>query len=117
MGKFKKQPQQKRFRPKFHVKKGDTVVVLSGESKGEEGRVLKVFYRTGKAIVEGVNIVTKHAKQSAENPQGGILKQEAPIYLSKLMVVDKSGQPSRVGRRREGNKIVRYAKKSGQILD
>ncbi len=112
-----KQQQQKRFKPKYHIKTGDTVVVISGEDKGTEGRVLRILTKKGKAIVEGVNIITKHTKPDAENPQGGLVKKEAPIYIAKLMLIDpKSGEPTRVGRKKEGNKIVRYAKKSGEVI-
>ncbi len=117
MGK-KRIQQQKRFKPKFHVKKGDVVRVISGDSKGVEGRILQMDTKNGRAIVEGVNIVSRHTKPNAEHPQGGIIKKEAPVPLCKLMLVDpKTGEATRVGRRVEDGKIVRYAKKSGETID
>lgn len=103
---------------KLHIKKGDNVVVLSGEDKGKTGRVLEVFVDKQRAIVEGVNIVTKHAKPSAKNPQGGREKKEAPIHISNLAVADpKSGKATRIGRRlNENGKLVRYSKKSGEEI-
>lgn len=103
---------------KFHVKKGDKVVVLSGEHKGKEGVVLEMLPNKSKAIVEGVNVVKKHKKPSATDPQGGIEETEAPIYLSKLMLVDPStGEPTRVGRKLDENgKLVRYSKKTQEII-
>ena len=103
---------------KLHIKSGDTVQVIAGESKGETGKVLRVYPDKNRAVVEGVNVVTKHQKPSASNPQGGLLKEEAPIHISNLMVVDpKSGEATRVGRRvnAEG-KIERFAKKSGEVI-
>lgn len=106
-----------RFKPKFRIKKGDQVVVISGEDKGAEGRVLIIDTKKQKAIVEGVNLISKHQKPNQENPDGGIVKREAAIPICKLMLVDpKSGEPTRVGRRREDGKIVRYAKKSGEVI-
>lgn len=106
------------MRQKLHIKKGDTVVVIAGESKGQKGRVLEIFAEKQRAIVEGVNLVSKHTKPNAAAPNGGIVKQEAPIHVSNLMVVDPStGAPARVGRRRnENGKLVRYSKKSGEEL-
>ncbi len=106
------------MRKKLHIKKGDTVVILSGESKGQKGKVLEVFGEKQRAIVEGVNLVSKHTKPNADTPQGGIVKQEAPIHNSNLMVVDpSSGQPTRVGRRlNDKGKLVRYSKKSGEEI-
>ena len=104
---------------KLHIKKGDTVYVNSGEDKGKTGRVLKVLVDKGRAIVEGINMVSKSAKPSAKNPQGGIVKQEASIHISNLNVVDpKTGKPTRVGRRlsSDGGTLVRYAKKSGEEI-
>ena len=103
---------------KLHIKKGDTVYVLSGEDRGKTGRVLKVLVTKGRAIVEGVNIVTKAAKPSAKHPQGGLVKMEAPIHISNLSLIDpKSGKPTRVGRRADAqDKTVRYAKKSGEEI-
>lgn len=103
---------------KLHLKKGDTVKVIAGEAKGEQGKVIRVIVDKNRAVVEGVNIVSKHKKPSASSPQGGIVKEEAPIHISNLMVLDpKSGEPSRVGRKIGNNgKLVRYAKKSGEII-
>ena len=113
---MKNSNQSKRFRPKYHVKKGDTVKVLSGNDKGKEGRVLHVDTKTGRAIVEGIRIMKHHTKPSATNPQGGIIPKEALIPICKLMVIDPStGKPSRVGRKIEDGNLVRYAKKSGEI--
>lgn len=103
---------------KFHIKKGDKVVVLSGEDKGKEGVVQEMLPNAGKAIVEGINVVKKHKKPSATDPQGGIEETEAPIYLSKLMLVDPStGEATRVGRKLDENgKLVRYSKKTQEII-
>ncbi len=103
---------------KFHIKKGDKVVVLSGEDKGKEGTVLEMLPKAGKAIVEGINVVKKHKKPSATDPQGGIEETEAPVYLSKLMLVDPAtGEPTRVGRKADENgKLVRYSKKTQEII-
>lgn len=101
---------------KFHIKKGDIVIVNAGENRGQEGKVLQVFPSTQRAIVEGVNLVSKHTKPNAANPNGGIVKQEAPIHISNLNVKDPStGTATRVGRRLdEKGKLVRYSKKSGR---
>ena len=102
---------------KLHVKKGDTVLVLSGNDKGKQGKILRVDVKKNRAIVEGVRIISKHTRPNAEHPQGGIVKQEAPIHISNLMVVDSTGKPSRIGRKRnENGKLVRYSKKSGEII-
>ena len=103
---------------KLHIKKGDLVYVNSGESKGQQGRVLEVIRNKERAIVEGVNMVSKHTKPNAQNPQGGITKQEAPVHISNLNLVDPStGKPTRVGRKlNDKNKLVRYAKKSGEEI-
>ena len=100
------------------IKKGDTVYVLAGDDKGKTGRVLDILREKGKAIVEGVNIVSKSTKPNANAPQGGIIKKEAPIDLSNLAVVDpKTGKPTRVGFRfNEDGKKVRYSKKSGEEI-
>lgn len=113
----KKTTSPSRFQPKFHVKTGDTVVVTSGNHKGERGKILKIYTDKSRAIVEGVNIITKHIKPSARNPQGEIVKTEGTIHLSNLMVADpKTGKPTRIGRKIVNGKSVRYAKKSGEIL-
>ena len=103
---------------KLHIKKGEMVYVNAGDSKGQQGKVLKVEVSKQRAIVEGVNICKKATKPNAKNPQGGIVEQEAPIHISNLQVIDaKSGKPTKVGRKvtAEG-KIVRYAKKSGEEI-
>ena len=103
---------------KLHIKKGDTVYVNSGEDKGKTGVVLKVLVKENRAVVEGVNMVSKHTKPSAKNPQGGLVKQEAPIHISNLNVVDpKTGKATRIGRKMssEGT-LVRYSKKSGEEI-
>ena len=103
---------------KLHIKKGDTVYVLSGEDKGKQGRVLSVQVAKQRAIVEGVNIVTKSTKPSAKYPQGGLIKMEAPIHISNLSLLDpKSGKPTRVGFRKDDKGVtVRYSKKSGEEI-
>jgi large subunit ribosomal protein L24 len=105
-------------RKKLHIKKGDTVYVNTGEYKGQQGRVLEVMPKDGKALVEGINIVSKHTKPNSENPQGGIIKKEAPVNVSNLMVVDPgTGEPTRIGRKKDDNgKLVRYSKKSGEEI-
>ncbi len=102
----------------LHIKKGDTVYVLSGDDKGKTGRVLSIMAKDGRAIVEGINLVSKSTKPNAQNPQGGIIKKEAPINMSNLAVLDpKSGKPTRVGHRKdEKGKTVRYSKKSGEEI-
>jgi len=102
----------------MNIKKGDTVKVIAGDSKGKQGKVLEVIVDKQRAIVEGVNLVSKHAKPNAKNAQGGIVKQEAGIHLSNLMLVDNSGKPTRVGRKidTKTNKSVRYSKKSGEVI-
>ena len=103
---------------KLHIKKNDTVVVLAGQDKGKTGKVLKVLVDENRALVEGVNMVSKSTKPSAKNPQGGIVMQEAPIHISNLSLVDpKSGKPTRVGIKvAEDGKKVRIAKKSGEEI-
>lgn len=102
---------------KLKIKKGDQVIVLSGSDKGKKGEVLVVKPNKSKAIVGGINIVKKHTKPSAQNPQGGIIEAEAPIQISNLAIVDpESGKPTRVGYRIEDGKKVRFAKKSGKTL-
>jgi large subunit ribosomal protein L24 len=103
---------------KLHIKKGDTVVVITGNYKGQKGRVLEVIRKNDRAIVEGVNLVKKHSKPNAQNPQGGIIEQEASIHISNLMLVDpKSGERTRIGRREDDKgKLIRYSKKSGEEI-
>ena len=104
---------------KLHVKKNDTVIVISGKDKGKKGRVIAAFPRENRVLVEGVNMVKKHARPSQANPQGGILTQEAPIHVSNVMLIDpKTGAPTRIGYKiLEDGRKVRYAKKSGEIID
>jgi large subunit ribosomal protein L24 len=103
---------------KIHIKKGDTVMVITGESKGQKGRVLEVNRDKERAIVEGVNMVSKHTKPNAKSPQGGILKKEASIHISNLMLIDPaSGKPTRIGKKLNAkDKLVRYSKKSGEEI-
>jgi large subunit ribosomal protein L24 len=103
---------------KLHIKKGDTVMIIAGDSRGQQGKVLKVHTDTNKAIVEGVNLVSKHTKPNAKSPQGGIIKKEAPVHISNLMVIDSTGKPTRIGRRTDPKKekLVRYSKKSGEVI-
>ena len=101
---------------KLNIKKGDKVVVISGSYKGSTGEVLEVIPSKNRAIVEGVNIQKKHQKPSNDNP-GGIIEQNAPIHLSNVMLIDpKSGEPTRIGRKKQDGKSVRYSKKSGEII-
>ncbi len=103
---------------KLHVKKGDMVFVNAGNEKGKTGKILSVDRKNMRAIVEGLNMVSKHTKPNAQNPQGGIIKQEASIHISNLQVVDPvKGGPTRIGRRlNDKGKLVRYAKKSGEEI-
>jgi len=103
---------------KLHVKKGDMVFVNAGEYKGKKGKVLEVLVQKERAIVEGVNLMSKHTKPNAKHPQGGIIKREAAIHISNLMLVDPSSdKPTRIGRRvNESGKLVRYSKKSGEEI-
>ncbi len=102
---------------KLHIRKDDQVIVLAGRDKGKTGKVLKVIVDKERAIVEGVNIVSKSTKPSAAHPQGGIIKQEAPIHISNLSLIDpKSGKATRIAIKREGKKVTRIAKKSGEEI-
>ena len=102
---------------KFHIKKGDTVFVNAGNDKGKTGKVLQVLTAKDRVIVEGVNMVSKHTKPNAQHPQGGIVKQEAGIHVSNVQLIDpKSGKPTRVAVKVEGDKKVRIAKKSGEEI-
>lgn len=102
---------------KMKLKTGDTVVVTAGEHKGKEGKIVKVLKSDNKAIVEGVNIVKKHQKPTAQSPQGGIIEKEAPLHISNLSLKDpKSGKPTRVGIRIEDGKKVRFSKKSNEVI-
>lgn len=104
---------------KIHIRKGDTVMVMKGDSryKGKTGKVLKVFPAENKAIVEGMRLVYKNTKPTAKAPQGGILQQEAPIDISNLSLLDpKSGKPTRIAIKRDGKKVIRISKKSGEEI-
>ena len=102
---------------KFNIKKGDMVFVNAGNDKGRTGKVLEVLRDEDRVIVEGVNMISRHTKPNAKQPQGGILKQEAPIHMSNLNLIDpKSGKPTRVGFKVDGDKKVRIAKKSGEEI-
>jgi large subunit ribosomal protein L24 len=100
---------------KFKIKSGDTVIVTAGESKGKSGKILKIIVEKSQAIVEGVNMVSKHKKPSAQSPQGGIEKMEAPLHISNLMLMEK-GKPVRVGFRVENGKKIRFSKKSDKAI-
>lgn len=101
---------------KIKIKTGDKVRVIAGAHKGAEGEVKQVLRDSNKAVVEGVNLVKKHAKPSAQNPQGGIQEKEAPIQISNLSLLTSDGQTTRVGFRMEGDQKVRYAKKSNEVI-
>jgi len=103
---------------KFHIKKGDFVKVISGESRGQEGKVLEVIFKKDRAIIEGVNMMKKHTKPNSASPDGGIIEQEAPIHISNLMLIDPATKkPTRIGRKlNDKNKLVRYSKKTGEEI-
>jgi len=101
---------------KLKIKSGDTVRVITGDHKGEEGKILKLSKDKKKAIVEGVNMVKKHMKPDAKKPQGGIVEKEASIQISNLSLLTSKGETTRVGHRMEGNKKVRFAKKSNEVI-
>ena len=102
---------------KFNIKKGDTVYVNAGNDKGKTGKVLEVIREKDRVLVEGINMVSKHAKPNPKNPQGGIVKQEAPIHISNLSLIDpKSGKATRVSIKHEGKNVVRISKKSGEVI-
>ncbi|MFC2455295.1 MAG: 50S ribosomal protein L24 [Segatella salivae] len=103
---------------KLHIKKGDEVIVLAGEDKGQKGKVLKVLVEKERALVEGINLVSKSTKPSAKYPQGGIIKQEAPIHISNLSLIDpKSGKATRIAiKKTDDGKKIRVAKKSGEVI-
>lgn len=105
--------------PKLHIKKGDTVKVISGDHKTKTGKVLSVDTEKRRAIVEGINVISRHIKPSATNPNGGIKQQEAPIHISNLMLVDQAtGNPTRTGRKLDSKgKLTRYSKKSGEVIN
>jgi len=103
---------------KLHIKKGDTVVVISGNDRGKQGRVLTIDTEKSRAIVEGVNLVKKHTKPNADNPKGGIIEQESGVHISNLKVIDGKGNPTRIGKMKDEKtgKSVRYSKKSGEVI-
>ena len=103
---------------KLHIKKGDEVIVLAGEDKGQKGKVLKVLVEKKRALVEGINLASKSTKPSAKYPQGGIIKQEAPIHISNLSLIDpKSGKATRIAiKKTDDGKKIRVAKKSGEVI-
>lgn len=104
-----------RFAPKVRIKKGDKVKVIAGDYKGDEGAVLEIFPLKNRAIVEGINIRKKHTKPTNENP-GGINEINAPINMSNLMLVDAAGNATKIGRKDDNGKLVRYSKKTGEII-
>lgn len=103
---------------KIHIRKGDTVMIISGDSRGQQGKVLKVQLEKNRAIVEGINMVAKHTKPNAKSPHGGIVRKEAPVHISNLMVIDGSGKATRTGRKIDPKKekSARYSKKSGEVI-
>jgi large subunit ribosomal protein L24 len=101
---------------KLKIKTGDTVRVIAGDHKGSEGKVLTVLIDKNKAIVEGVNMIKKHMKPNAQNPQGGIVEKEAALQISNLSLINSKGEATRVGYRVEDGKKVRYAKKSNEVI-
>ena len=104
--------RKKNKQPKLNIRKGDIVKVISGDSKGQQGKVLEVIPAVRRVLVEKVNLVSKASRPTVENTQGGIIKKEAPIHISKVMLIDpKGGKPTRVGRKEVDGKLVRYAKK------
>jgi large subunit ribosomal protein L24 len=103
---------------KLHIKKGDMVMVIAGDDKGKKGRVIEVINAQNRALIEGINIVSRHTKPNAQNQQGGIIKKEAPVNISNLKVVDKAGNATRIGRKlNDAGKLVRYSKKSGEVIE
>jgi large subunit ribosomal protein L24 len=115
-------PKQKKLEShnnKLHVKKDDTVMVISGKDKGKKGRIIVAYPRQNRVLVEGINMVKKHSKPSQDYPQGGIIEKEAPIHVSNVMLIDpKSGLPTRVGYQvLDNGSKVRIAKRSGEVID
>ena len=106
-----------RFKPKFNIKKDDTVFVLSGNDKGKTGKVLAVLAEKSRVLVEGINMIKKHQKPDAKNPDGGIINKEAPLHISNVALIDpKSGKPTRISVKRENGKVERLSKKSGEVI-
>ena len=103
---------------KLHIRKGDTVLVIAGDDKGKKGKVLEIFQEKNRAVVEGINIVTKHTKPSAGKPEGGLKKTEAALHVSNLKLVDPAtAKPTRIGRKlNDKNKLQRYSKKTGEFI-
>lgn len=101
---------------KFKIKKGDNVRVIAGAQKGSEGKIVEILSKSKRVIVEGINIVKKHTKPNAQNPQGGIIEKEGSIHISNLSILTSDGKTTRIGYRIEGNKKVRYSKKSNEVL-
>ncbi|MCC7301670.1 MAG: 50S ribosomal protein L24 [Bacteroidia bacterium] len=103
---------------KFRIRKGDQVEVITGVSRGKKGKVISVNREKVTALVEGINMVSRHTKPTSKNPQGGIIKKEAPIHLSNLMLIDGAGNATRVGKRRDEktNKLVRFSKKTNEVI-
>ena len=101
---------------KIKIKRDDKVIVIAGEHKGSEGKVIRVMRDQNKAIIEGVNMIKKHAKPSAQNPQGGIVEKEAPIHISNLSLTTAEGDATRVGYREEDGNKVRFAKKNNEVV-
>jgi len=110
--------EKKNKTTKLHIRRGDTVIVIAGDSKGKEGKITKVHVSDNKAIVEGLNMVKRHLKPTASKPQGSIVEKEAPIHVSNLLVKDpKNGKPTKVGRKLDkDNNSVRYSKKTGEVI-
>ena len=110
--------RKKNTQPKLKIKKGDLVKVIAGDSKGSQGKILEVITATSRVVVEGANMVSKHTKPNATSPNGGIIKQEAALHISNVMLVDpKTGEPTRVGRTKNSEgKLVRVAKKSKEEI-
>ena len=106
------------MRKKLHIKKGDTVMVIAGDSKGQQGRVLVVDNEKERILVEGVNMVKKHTRPTNKTPKGGIVEKEASIHISNLKVIDSTGKPTRIGRKldEKTDKMVRYSKKTGEVI-
>src|SRR5579875_3902475 len=98
------------------IKKGDTVVILTGKDKGKQGSVLRVYPKAERLVVEGLNMVQRHTKASQTDPQGGIKNKEAPLHVSNVAFVDSNGKPTRVGFRMDGDKKVRFAKTTGEVI-
>src|SRR5688500_7182705 len=110
--------KKKNLKGRVHIRKGDTVMVIAGDDKGKKGKVLEVFLDKNRAVVEGINIVTKHTKPSAGKPEGGLKKTEAALHVSNLKLVDPAtDKPTRIGRKlNDKNKLQRYSKKTGEFI-